>query len=104
MESILAAARSGDGLAAAALARIGTYVGIGVANLISIFGPEMVIVAGDSMIARDFIVPALQESVTRSLAFRALKGSRILTLPFDDNMWVRGAAMIVMKSRFSFQY
>ena len=53
------AARGGDEAARAGFERMGTYLGIGVANLVDLFNPDLIVLAGPMTEARDFfMVPA----------------------------------------------
>lgn len=62
-------AREGDLFAKEILAEAGRYLGIGIANVINIFNPEMVVLGGGMVNAGDLILaPARAEARKRSLS------------------------------------
>ncbi len=66
-EEAFAAARAGDPVAAEALERAGTYLGIGIANVVLTVGPERVIVGGGVAEAGDLLLgPARREFARRN--------------------------------------
>ncbi len=57
------AASAGDTFARGLLARTGFYLGVGIANLLNIITPEMVVLGGGVMQSWDYIVPTMQETI-----------------------------------------
>lgn len=76
---VVDAARDGDLVALQALHQIAEYLGIGIANLINAFNPEMVVFGGSLNLAGDFLMPVIE----RVIAERALR-------------WSAGAARVVL--------
>jgi len=64
---VAAAARQGDLLARDVFHRAGRYLGFGVANLVSLFNPEMVVIGGGMAEAADLYL----DSLKRAMAERA---------------------------------
>lgn len=62
-ELMLEAASEGDEVALAVLYENGRYLGIGTANLINIFNPEMIVLGGALNLASPFILPVVEETV-----------------------------------------
>jgi glucokinase-like ROK family protein len=62
-ECVVGAARQNDTLACTALEEIGHYLGVGIANLVNIFNPELVVLGGALNLASPFIVPAIEKTV-----------------------------------------
>ena len=62
---LCARARGGDGLAQAEVARAGRYLGIGIANLISLYTPDAIVLSGSVMESADLFMPAIR-AVVRS--------------------------------------
>jgi glucokinase len=61
-EEAIAQARAGDARAVEGLARIGRYLGIGIANLVTLVTPEVVILGGGTAAATDLLrVPIFDE-------------------------------------------
>ncbi len=66
---IVQAAEEGDPVALQALQETGLYLGIGIANLINAFNPELVVFGGVLSLASPFLLPAIQQAIgSRSLA------------------------------------
>ena len=89
-------AKKGDELALAAFKEIGTYLGIGIANLINLFNPEAVILGGGLSKAHDLLIPEIREVVKE----RALQGCKegVKYLPIKDQSRIPalGAARMAM--------
>lgn len=64
-EAVVAAARQGDTHALAILEQTADSLAMGVANLISLFDPEMVVLGGGLMQAGDLLLPRIRETVPR---------------------------------------
>jgi glucokinase len=65
-QDVCEAARSGDPLAAREVAREGRYLGLGIANLITLYAPEMIVLAGSVMASLDLFLPAIRRVVSES--------------------------------------
>ncbi|MBI4758532.1 MAG: ROK family transcriptional regulator [Chloroflexi bacterium] len=66
---IVQAAEEGDSITRQALQETGLYLGIGIANLINAFNPELVVFGGVLSLASPFLLPAIQQAIgSRSLA------------------------------------
>jgi predicted NBD/HSP70 family sugar kinase len=92
IRDVVEAADRGDVVAQRALQRVGDWLGIGVANLVNIFNPEMVIFGG--MLREIFLGSAAQ--VRSRIATAALSGSReglrLRTSALGDDATLTGAA------------
>jgi glucokinase len=64
---VAAAARQGDRIARDVFHRAGRYLGFGVANLVSLFNPEIIVIGGGMAEAADLYLTSL----TRAMAERA---------------------------------
>lgn len=69
---IVDAARAGDAVALAALEKIGSDLGVGIAALVNALNPEMVVCGGILSLAGEFLMPA----ATREFEQRALRWNR----------------------------
>jgi glucokinase-like ROK family protein len=63
IERVLRAAEEGDAVAVAALRETAYYLGIGVANLVNIFNPEMVVLGGILSRAGDILLPIIEQTL-----------------------------------------
>jgi glucokinase len=69
------AAMAGDAVAAAAYREIGTWLGVGIANLVAAFDPDCVVVGGGVSDAGDLLLGPAREALSESLvgaAYRVL--------------------------------
>ncbi len=60
---LCARARRGDALAKAEVARAGRYLGIGIANLITLYAPEAIVLSGSVMESADLFMPVIRAVV-----------------------------------------
>lgn len=91
-EKVSLAAKAGDSLALAVIAKAAAYLGAGMVNLVNIFNPEIIVVGGGVAKMGDLLLePARQ--VVRERAFRLLSQAvRIVPAQLGDDAGVFGAA------------
>ena len=93
------AALQGDWDAIALIEEMGTWLGIGIANLIAAFDPEIVVIGGGVCHAGDALLDPTRESVRN-----ALEGSEhrpptpIVTAELGEDAGVIGAALLAFES------
>jgi N-acetylglucosamine repressor len=101
LADVIALAEAGDSVAQEALAYSGTVIGMGIANIVNIIGPELIIVSGEGLAAGDFrlkpMLAALREYTFNGLLDRV----EIVIEPTDDRAWARGAASVVINKVFA---
>lgn len=89
-------AHDGDAAARDVIALAGTYLGIGIANIVNVLNPEVVVIGGGVVGAGDLIL----EPARRVVAERALRPSRdqvrIVPARFGDASGMIGAALLAM--------
>ena len=91
-EAIHGAAQQGDSLAKELIARTGYYVGVGLANLINIFNPELIVIGGGlSNIGDMLLKPAFKVAGERSFK-EAFQAVRFASAGLGPNSGVLGAA------------
>jgi len=98
-EQVLAAAQSGDSLASAVILRAANYLGIGLASVVNIFNPEMIIIGGGIAKMGDLLLnPARQ--VVRERAFPiSAQAVQILPAQLGDDAGVLGAAIFAFQQK-----
>lgn len=96
-QAIHSAAQQGDRLAKKLIARTGYYVGVGLANLINIFNPELIVIGGGlSRIGDMLLKPAFKEAEER--AFReAFQAVRFAAAGLGGHSAVLGAAAFALQ-------
>ncbi|MFC1901571.1 ROK family protein [Chloroflexota bacterium] len=98
-EQVGDAARDGDSLALDVLGRAGTYLGVGMASLIDIFNPEMIVLGGGMAKLGDlFLEPARRVVATNAFPISA-QAVRIVTAQLGEEAGVYGAAAFAFGSR-----
>ncbi|HMA45719.1 MAG TPA: ROK family protein, partial [Frankiaceae bacterium] len=98
VRAVLAEAAAGSPRAEAALAETGRWLGLGIANLVNIFNPELVVVGG----VMRLVLPSVEEVVGAQLTAFALGPSRAqvrLALPaLDLDSALVGAAELAFEA------
>jgi glucokinase len=89
-------AHDGDLAAADVVALMGTYLGVGIANVVNILNPEVVVIGGGVVAAGDLLLdPARQVVAERALA-PSRDQVRIVPTHFGDASGMMGAAILAM--------
>ncbi len=85
-------ADAGDADARAVFSRAGHTLGRGLATLVNLLAPTLIVLGGEGMRASPYLLPSARDSL-RSHAFGDL-GTRVefVTHTWDDHAWARGAA------------
>ncbi len=96
-EEIHKAAADGDSWAASLIARTGYYVGVGLANLINLFNPEVIVIGGGlSNIGDMLFEPAFRVAEERSFD-KAFRAARFALAELGRNSGVLGAAAFALE-------
>jgi len=96
-EVINAAARNGDNLAQELIAETGYYLGVGLANLVNLFNPEIIIIGGGlSNIGDRLLKPAFKVAGERAFK-EAYQAVRLVPAALGQNSGVLGAALFAFK-------
>ena len=99
MDDAVARARAGDEPLREVFARAGHVIGLGLAALVNLFGPELIVVSGEGVATYDLF----EDQIRRTFAAQAFGsaarcGLVIRPLPFEE--WARGAAAVAIQSLF----
>ena len=99
MADAVTRARGGDEPLREVFAGAGRAIGLGLAALVNLFGPERVVVSGEGVATFDLF----EEQIRRAFAVQAFGsaarcGLVIRPLPFEE--WARGAAAVAIQSLF----
>jgi glucokinase len=87
-------AREGDEAAREAVARIGTALGVGLANLVNIFNPDVVVVGGGVLANGELLLaPARREMLARALS-PSREHVRVVAARFGAEAGMRGAGLL----------
>ena len=96
-EKVALAAQGGDSLALEVILKAATYLGVGIANLVNIFNPEIIIIGGGMAKMGDLLLnPARQ--VVRERAFQlSAQAVQIVPAQLGDDAGVLGAAVFAFQ-------
>lgn len=100
VQSLLALAQAGSPAAQAIFARAGEMLGRGVANLINIFNPQLVLISGEGVRSGDWLFGPMREAIARHVMPGLAGDAEIRTDSWGDDAWARGAASLVLRGLF----
>jgi glucokinase-like ROK family protein len=95
------AAEAGDREVLEAISDTGVALGLGVANLVNIFNPEMVVIGGSLSILGNYILPAVEEVIEERTLEVMRKPIKILISAFGSDASVMGAVALVVREILS---
>ncbi|MEO9683880.1 MAG: ROK family protein [Tateyamaria sp.] len=95
--AVLAAAKAGDHTARTVLERAGKMFAMGLANLVNIFDPELVILAGPQMSFDHVYSDAVIEQMRKSIVEIDKPAPDVVVHRWDTLMWARGAAAYALE-------
>jgi len=93
-ERICRLAREGDQLALTEISREAAHLGIGIANLVTLFAPEVVVLSGSVMQSADLFLPAIRAQVARQCGLVPAAAVEIRLSPLAADAPLIGAAMV----------
>ena len=91
-EKVYCAGRDGDELALSVFKRFGVYLGIGLANLINIIDPEIIVIAGGVVNGWDLFARHMQHEVNERAVRVTAQQVKIAAAECGDNAGLLGAA------------
>lgn len=96
---VTAAARQGDRVARELIADVGTWLGVGIANLAAVLDPGLFVIGGGVSAAGDLLLQPARDSFARSLAGRGHRPlARILPAALGNDAGLIGAADLARSS------
>jgi predicted NBD/HSP70 family sugar kinase len=98
----IAVAHAGDPAARAVFARAGRAIGLGMAAMANVVGPERIIITGDlaGLAAYDLFEQGIRETFTVQ-AFGAAADCKLIFRPLPFEHWARGAAAVSIERLFT---
>jgi glucokinase len=97
-ESVVEKARAGDSRALAAIRETADFLAMGVANLISVFDPDMVVLGGGLMQAGDLLFEEIRAGVPRWAQPIAVQHVQIALTHLGEDAGLLGAARLALLS------
>jgi predicted NBD/HSP70 family sugar kinase len=92
-DAAVEAARAGDRVAREAFARAGRAIGVGIATLVNLIGPERVVVTGEGLDTYDLFGAHIKDAYT-ARSFGAAAQCPLILRPLPWEEWARGAAVV----------
>ncbi|WP_109466784.1 ROK family transcriptional regulator [Albibacillus kandeliae] len=92
VEALLTAAREGDDMAGRVVSRAGRVFALGLANLVNIFDPELIILAGEQMQSDHLYAEEVIEEMRKSIVQVDKAPPEVVVHRWGNLMWARGAA------------
>ena len=93
VEEAIERARTGDAAAVAGLERVGRYLGVGIANMITAVTPERVVLGGGVAASADLLLDTIRDEVRRHVFTTSLEGVEIVTSELGTWAGAIGAAI-----------
>lgn len=87
-------AREGDALARVCVERETLYLGLGMANLVSMFSPDAIVLGGGVMKSADLFLDGIHKTIRESCAFVPWQKTEISLASLGDNANLIGAARV----------
>jgi N-acetylglucosamine repressor len=100
-ELILEAAHRGDQFAIGLLSSIGEHLGKGIAVLIHIFNPELIIVGGELTKADNYLIDPIQQNLNKYTISKIRRDAQIITSSLGNNAGMMGTVALVMNKVFN---
>lgn len=100
VEMLVAAADGGDDTARSLITEAGRWLGTGLATIVNLLNPELIIVAGEGVDAGDLRLDPMREAL-REGRFDSLGiDTKLVVESSGDVTWARGAACVVLSEFF----
>jgi predicted NBD/HSP70 family sugar kinase len=93
MERIVRLAHDGDPGVRAVFARAGHALGLVIASVANLIGPERIIISGEGVAAYDLFADQIRQTFT-ARAFGAAKDCELIVRPLPFEEWARGGAAV----------
>ena len=87
-------ARRGDSLAKKAVEHEALYLGLGIANLIGMFVPEMIVLGGSVMKSLDLLLEGIRRTIARGCRFVPAEETQLAPASLGENANLIGAARV----------
>ena len=96
-ESVIQAADQGDAVALGALQEVGAQLGIGVANLVNVFNPELIVLGGALNRASSVLLPIVEKTISENALTPACENVRVAASAHGTDACLMGAVALVLE-------
>ncbi len=101
IDDLIGRASAGNPAAHRVLTRAGTLLGRQIANLINILDPKLIVISGEGVRMGEAFFSALRVAVEQNVMPGLAKDSEIRIAAWEDDVWARGAASVVIGELFN---
>ena len=98
------AAKEGDELALNVFKRAMEYIGIGIANLINLFNPEMIVIGGGVSMAGDIFFKNIEEVVAKHVMQSSPRELNIHPVAYGNNAALMGAFALILNKVLNLEF
>ena len=98
------AAKEGDELALNVFKRAMEYIGIGVANLVNLFNPEMIVIGGGVSMAGDIFFDSIKEVVAKHVMQSSPRELNIYPVAYGENAALMGAFALILNKVLNLEF
>lgn len=91
-------ARAGESAAASIFGRAGRMLGLGLANLLNLFDPGVIVLAGEQMRYHSLLQPTLEETLHASALRTNRPPVELAVHRWGDGLWARGAGALALEA------
>jgi len=95
-DQVIEAAQADDPVALSALQDVARWLGIGIANLVNTFNPELVVLGGGLARASQVLTPVIETTVCANALERPRQALKIAISAYGSEACIVGAAAIVL--------
>lgn len=100
--AVIDAALAGHRIAQQALRNVGTYLGIGIANITKVFDPAIIILGGPTMKAEEFLMDPIKQQLKQRSLYSSARMPAIAVGGLKEDAGAIGAAALVLRQLFRF--
>jgi len=100
INELITLGQDGNAVAQRIFARAGEALGVGIANLVNIFNPQLIILSGEGIRAGELLLKPMRASIYKNVFNGLLDDVEIRVDALDDDAWARGAAGLVLQQLF----
>lgn len=95
-ESVVQTAGQGDSVALGALQEVGERLGVGVANLVNVFNPELIVLGGALNLASTILLPIVERLIRENALTPACENVRVAASAHGIDACLMGAVALVL--------
>ena len=99
-EDLYEAAKNGDDLAISLIKDMGEKIGIGIANIINILNPELIVINGEIISTGEILLTPIIETVKKRGFTNSVNATGIVLSKLGNVAYLKGAVVLAMQSVF----